>query len=248
MKKFLNKIALLIFVFMMAFSVNTKVQAEEITENTTTSIEKITIKSKKNKKTIKVNDTLKLKVTITPSNATNKKIKWKSSNKKIATVDKKGKVTGKKKGTVTIKAITEDGSGTVGEFKINVKNRYTDAELKYLASIIYSEAGNQCYAGKKAVGIVVVNRMKSDKFPDTIKEVLYQRGQFTPATNGSLNKSMKLYSSKKLNKDCIKAAKEVLNGDTKVKYNKKTYNLKGYLFFSGYVKGSKLQIQDHQFK
>ena len=53
-----------------------------------------------------------LKATVSPKNATNQKITWKSSNKKIATVSSKGVVTGKKKGTVKITVTTADGKKT----------------------------------------------------------------------------------------------------------------------------------------
>ena len=55
------------------------------------------------------------------------------------------------------------------------------SDLDLLAAIIYHEAGNQPTEGKIAVGAVVLNRVYSGSFPNTISEVLYQPGQFTPA-------------------------------------------------------------------
>lgn len=60
-----------------------------------------------------------------------------------------------------------------------------DQEL--LASIIFCEAGNQSYEGQVAVGAVVMNRINSEKFPDTMEEVIYQSGQFIPAMTGWLD-------------------------------------------------------------
>ena len=128
------------------------------------------------------------------------------------------------------------------------KNPYKESDVRLLSSIIYAEAGNQPYAGKLAVGIVVVNRKNSKKFPNSIKSVIYQKSQFGPVKNGSLNRALRLYDKKKLNKDCIKAAKKALSGTKKVTYKKKTINLKNCLYFSGRVKGYKYQISGHQFK
>lgn len=55
-----------------------------------------------------------------------------------------------------------------------------------MASIINCEAGSEPYQGKVAVGIVVMNRVSSKSFPNSIKGVIYQKGQFSPVRNGSL--------------------------------------------------------------
>lgn len=69
---------------------------------------------------VKVGKTIKLKATVKPTDATNKAVTWKSSNKKIASVSSKGKVTGKKKGKVTITVTTKDGKKTA-TCKVRVK-------------------------------------------------------------------------------------------------------------------------------
>lgn len=63
-----------------------------------------------------------------------------------------------------------------------ISNSITQAEIDMLASITYLEAGNQSMAGRRAVVEVILNRVMSDEFPDSIEEVLYQKGQFTPAS------------------------------------------------------------------
>ena len=60
-----------------------------------------------------------------------------------------------------------------------------DQEL--LAALIFCEAGNQPYEGQVAVGAVVMNRVRSGSFPNTITEVIYQSGQFGPAMSGWLD-------------------------------------------------------------
>ena len=69
---------------------------------------------------IKVGKQITLKVKIKPSSAYNQTLKWSSSNKKIATVDQDGVVTAKKKGTVTIKCVSTDGSKVKAKIKIKV--------------------------------------------------------------------------------------------------------------------------------
>ena len=62
------------------------------------------------------------------------------------------------------------------------------AEKELLASLIFCEAGNQPYEGQVAVGAVVMNRIKSSSYPDTMEEVIYQSGQFSPAMSGWLDR------------------------------------------------------------
>ena len=81
----------------------------------------ITISLNKKSLTLKKGKTTTLKTTIAPSYATNKNIKWTTSNSKIATVSSKGKVTAKKKGTCYIIATAKDGSKKSAKCKIVVK-------------------------------------------------------------------------------------------------------------------------------
>lgn len=78
-----------------------------------------------------------------------------------------------------------------------------------LASVIFCEAGNQSYEGQVAVGAVVMNRINSDKFPDTMEEVIYQSGQFVPAMTGWLDK---VRASSSYTESAMKAAKDAIMG------------------------------------
>ncbi len=60
-------------------------------------------------------------------------------------------------------------------------------DQKLLASIIFCEAGNQPYEGQVAVGAVIMNRVRSGVYPNSISEVIYQSGQFGPAMTGWLD-------------------------------------------------------------
>ena len=82
-------------------------------------------------------------------------------------------------------------------------------ELKLFANIIYCEAGSESYVGKVAVGNVIMNRVKSASQPNTITEVVYAKGQFSPVRNGSLQRAL---SSDKADAACYQAAIEALAG------------------------------------
>lgn len=70
------------------------------------------------------------------------------------------------------------------ERKLAELRKYSESEIQMLARIIVAEAEDQSYRGKVAVGGVVMNRVKSAKFPNTIRGVIYQKGQFSPISNG----------------------------------------------------------------
>ena len=135
------------------------------------------------------------------------------------------------------------------------EREYTAKELRYMTAIIYCEARGESYAGKKAVGIVVMNRVRSKKFPNTVKGVIYQSGQFSPVRNGSLNQALSLYDKQKKKgkitgtmKTCQKAAKEALKGSTTITVKGKKKQMKKYLFFSRYIPNAKYTLGAHQFK
>ena len=83
------------------------------------------------------------------------------------------------------------------------------ADVKLLAAIIYCEAGNQPYQGQVAVGSVVMNRISSGRFPNTLEGVIYQRGQFTPAMTGKL---ARVLSSGNIPSSCYDAAIDAMDG------------------------------------
>ena len=66
---------------------------------------------------------------------------------------------------------------------------YQEDVVYWLSRIIYAESGNQSLDGKIAVGNVVLNRVASPRFPNTVYEVIFQRNQFTPAMTGSINRT-----------------------------------------------------------
>lgn len=65
---------------------------------------------------------------------------------------------------------------------------FTDEEIDLLARMISAEARGEPFEGQLGVASVIVNRVLHPKFPDTIKEVIYQPGQFSPIANKSFYK------------------------------------------------------------
>lgn len=132
------------------------------------------------------------------------------------------------------------------------KKTYNKEELKLLSCIIWCEAGNQSKAGKIAVGCVVMNRVKSKKFPNTVRGVIYQRHQFGPVRNGMMHKALVAYKNGKFKSGarakCVEAAKAVLDGQTKVVNKGKKVSLKKVHFFNRSLSRPKMRIGAHAFK
>lgn len=82
---------------------------------------------------------------------------------------------------------------------------YNQEDLFWLSRVIFAESGNQSLQGKLAVGNVVMNRVASPIYPDTVKGVLAQKNQFSTYKNGAL-------ANRTPNESCIIAAKLVLDG------------------------------------
>lgn len=109
--------------------------------------------------------------------------------------------------------------------------KYTQEDVDLLAAITYCEVGNLSYESKLAVANVVLNRVESKMFPNTIKGVIYARKQFSPVRNGRLAKALK----DKTYTGCYKAVKAALNGEN---------NVEGYYFFDNRIhKGGYKKIQ-----
>lgn len=78
------------------------------------------------------------------------------------------------------------------------------ADHRLLSKLVYAEARGETYKGKVAVAAVVLNRVRSSSFPNTISGVIYQSGAFSCVSNGSINCTP--------DSSCIRAALEAMNG------------------------------------
>ncbi len=103
-----------------------------------------------------------------------------------------------------------NGTVKVGKFTYHEISQLArnSSDLQILAAIIECEAGNQPYIGQLAVGSVVMNRVRSNKFPNTIIEVIHQKSQFTPVKSGRFA----MVLARGASATCTQAAQEVLNG------------------------------------
>lgn len=99
--------------------------------------------------------------------------------------------------------------------KLKRQNEAIEADqdtLRLLASLIYCEARGESYEGMLAVGSVVMNRVRSKAYPNSVYDVIFASGQFSPAMSGSLQK---VYASGP-SAICVQAAQETLNGYSNV--------------------------------
>lgn len=114
--------------------------------------------------------------------------------------------------------------------------QFAEGDRMLLANLIYCEAGNQPYAGQLAVGSVVINRVLSSVYPDTVVGVIYQNKQFSPVGDGHLALAL---AENKATAACYKAADEAMAGQT---------NVGNCVYFRTPVEGlSGIQIGDHIF-
>lgn len=78
------------------------------------------------------------------------------------------------------------------------------ADHRLLAKLVYAEARGETYKGQVAVAAVVLNRVRSSSFPNTISGVIYQTNAFSCVNNGSINNTP--------DSSCIRAARDAMNG------------------------------------
>jgi len=91
---------------------------------------------------------------------------------------------------------------TLKEYPCGLK--LTDKEVQWIAQMIHAEARGEPYLGQVAVGAVIINRLKSSSFPDTVYGVLFQKNAFQPIANGSFFRPA--------SEQAYRAALEALNG------------------------------------
>ncbi len=114
----------------------------------------------------------------------------------------------------------------------------SNAEVRLLAQLIMAEAGDEPYEGQIAVAAVVLNRVKSENFPNTIKSVIYEPGQFHTA-----NKLKRINPSE----TALRAANDALRGKDPSNgacyfYNPKTSSASGSNYFANAINSGKMKV------
>ena len=108
-----------------------------------------------------------------------------------------------KVGPATAAALGVTLSGT-SSTAASSSSTYVSSDHRLLSRLVYAEARGESYKGQVAVAAVVLNRVASASFPNTVSGVIYQSGAFSSVSNGSINCTP--------NSACIRAALDALNG------------------------------------
>lgn len=90
--------------------------------------------------------------------------------------------------------------------KVEAASSTGTSDVQLLARAINGEARGEPYEGQVAVGAVILNRVKSSKFPNTIAGVIYEPGAFTAVSDGQINRTIDESST------VYKAARDAMNG------------------------------------
>ena len=109
-------------------------------------------------------------------------------------------IVGQKTAAALGMSLTGSGKNTSGEGK----NASGSGDVYLLAQCIHGEARGEPYKGQVAIGAVVLNRVRSSAFPNSIAGVIYQKGAFSVVADGQINLSP--------NESALKAAKDAMNG------------------------------------
>lgn len=91
-----------------------------------------------------------------------------------------------------------------GNNKPSSSNGYSSSDLYLMAKAIYAEGRGESYTGQVAIGAVIMNRLKSPSFPNTISGIIYQKGAFTAVADGQINLEP--------NQTAYNAARDAMNG------------------------------------
>ena len=107
-------------------------------------------------------------------------------------------------GSATAKAMGVTLTGTTSSSGTTSAGSISNSDLYLLSCCVYGEARGESYTGKVAVAAVILNRVRSSSFPNSISGVIYQKGAFTCVSDGQINLGT--------NDECTRAAQDAMNG------------------------------------
>ena len=99
------------------------------------------------------------------------------------------------------------------ENSLNFTNQVASADLQLLSMVTYAEAGNQTLEQQIAVAATILNRVESESFPNTIQEVISQKGQFSSVKGGTVMAFGKPVDFSEVPESCVEAAERALAGE-----------------------------------
>ncbi len=108
------------------------------------------------------------------------------------------------KATYQALGMTEAYNALAGITSAEDYSGFSGADVYLLAKTIYAEGRGEPYTGQVAIGAVVLNRVRSNEFPNTVSGVVYQRHAFTAVSDGQINLTP--------NDTALRAAKDAING------------------------------------
>lgn len=208
MKKLLIGIIVLVLCVLVGYGVyNSHASSKEIKED---------VSENKEVETIQINTTPeKDESENSITKVTDEGIEIKTEKSEKTKVEKESNVSSteetKVEDTKSSKEKEEIKEEKVQEEKKEVKPKYTDEELYIMSHLIMGEASGASWEHKLGVGSVALNRVKSSKFPNTLKGVVFQKGQYACTWDGNYDKTP--------NEESIKAAKYLLENGSQMPDN-----------------------------
>lgn len=113
-------------------------------------------------------------------------------------------IVGAKTKEMLVRATKYEKPGNTGSSASNVPSGYTQNEIQLMARAVYGEARGEAYIGQVAIAAVILNRVQSASFPNTIAGVIYEPGAFTAVADGQINLTP--------NENAKKAVLDAING------------------------------------
>lgn len=110
-----------------------------------------------------------------------------------------------KVGAQTLKALGMSASNQSSSASASTTTKgYSESDINLIARVVYGEARGESYTGQVAVAAVILNRVKSSSFPNSVSGVIYQNGAFDAVADGQYNLTP--------NSSAVKAVKDAING------------------------------------